>query len=194
MLAMFAVAGVQICEISKDPKCLPTLPPRIFRCVRDPPTSQRPIAESVRARLDLGPVLPPLPAPAVRIPPAQISPADEPNGTVAAGAANAAIGGRGRRRRSSTVAASINAVLDQKGPPPAEVRAPSDAGESQRRLRATARQRQVAEPHSGAADRLSAAGTAICAGCTRTSSPSGAQLRSSWGVGAVPEGDALRRA
>ena len=135
------------------------------------PHPQRSITESVGARLDLGPVLPPLPAPAVRIPPAQISPADEPNGTVAAGAANAAIGGRGRRRRSSTVAASINAVLDQKGPPPAEARAPSDVRAGPRRLRATGRQRQGAEPHSGAANRTSTTGTAIGAGCARTSTP-----------------------
>ena len=107
----------------------------------------------------------------MRIPPAQISPADEPNGTVAAGAANAAIGGRGRRRRSSTVAASINAVLDQKGPPPAEARAPSDVRAGPRRLRATGRQRQGAEPHSGAANRTSTTGTAMGAGCARTSTP-----------------------
>ena len=107
----------------------------------------------------------------MRIPPAQISPADEPNGTVAVGAANAAIGGRGRRRRSSTVAASIDAVMDRKGPPPAEARAPSDVRAGPRRLRATGRQRQGAEPHSGAANRTSTTGTAMGAGCARTSTP-----------------------
>ena len=69
------------------------------------------------------------------------------------------------------MAASINAVLDQKGPPPAEARAPSDVRAGPRRLRATARQRQGAEPHSGAANRTSTTGTAIGAGCARTSTP-----------------------